>query len=225
MKIEDVAVMRCTGRTKAGERCSNKAETGSTRCRQHRYALRGRPSKLTAELTAEICWLVLEGNYLDVAAQAVGVDRTTLRRWLRRGEEALAAAEEAVDDGDKLLGDRIYNFVDPGEWSYLDFHHALKSAEAFAETELLRKAQWPTTSAWQAFMTILERRHPQRWKRREAVEHEGGVAVRGELVVPAEDKVDKVVAILAEAMRSTPEGRAAAEAAGKTTTKRRTRKR
>lgn len=228
-RFKDVAVTRCTGRTKAGTRCTNPADVGSTRCRQHPYRLRGRPSKLTVELTAEVVWLVLEGNYIETAAQAVGIDKGTLYRWLRRGEEAIAVAEESVDDGDKLLGDKVYDHVPPEEWGYIDFRHALKTAEAFAETELLRKAQWPATSAWTAFLTILERRHPARWKRREALEHEGAIAGRVEVIVPEPgDKRDKVVAILAEALKGAPDleaarhakPKAARKTSGKTTRKR-----
>jgi hypothetical protein len=221
-KFEEVAVTRCTARTKAGDRCSRPADPGATRCKQHPYRMPGRPSKLTVALTAELVWLILEGNYVETAAQAVGVDKTTLYRWLRRGEDALARAEEEVEDGDALLGDGIYNHTDPSDWPYIDFRHALKSAEAFAETELLRKVQWPSTSAWQAFATILERRHPARWKRREAVEHEGAVGVRAEVIVPdTEERRAKVIGILGEALKSSPDLKAAIAAP---TPKRRTRK-
>lgn len=222
---KDAAVTRCTGRTKAGTRCTKPADVGSTRCPLHPYKLRGRPSKLTVELTAEIVWLILEGNYVETAAQAVGVSKSTLYAWQRRGDEALALAEEAVESNEDLLGDKLYNHVPPDEWPYVDFLHALKSAEAYAETELVRKVQWPATAPWQAFATILERRHPARWKKREAVEHEGTVTARGELVIPdTAEKRTAVIGILANALRGNPELEAAAGAKAtkpsrKTTTK------
>lgn len=218
-RFKDAAVTRCTARTSAGSRCMHPADVGSTRCKQHSYKLRGRPSKLTVELTAEVVWLVLEGNYIETAAQAVGIDKSTLYYWQRRGDEARAKAEEQVASGEDLLGDKLYDHVDPAEWPYLDFFHALKSAEAFAETELVRRIQWPSTSAWQAFATILERRHPGRWKRREALEHEGTITARGELVVPDDDKRSQVISILAEALRGAPD--LEAELAEKTTQKNR----
>lgn len=204
-QFKDAAVTRCTGRTKEGTRCTKPADVGSTRCKLHPYKLRGRPSKLTVELTAELVWLILEGNYIETAAQAIGVDKSTLYRWLRRAEEALAMAEEQVSNGDELLGDKVYNHTDPDDWPYIDFRHALKSAEAFAETELVRSVRWPSTAPWQAFATLLERRHPSRWKRREAVEHEGEVTTRAVDVVPdTEQKRASIVGILATALRDNP---------------------
>lgn len=219
-KFDSAAITRCTGRTKGGTRCTHKADPGSTRCTQHPYKLRGRPSKLTVELTAELAWLVLEGNYIETAAQAVGVDKTTLYRWLRRGEEAIAVAEESVEDGDELLGDRIYNATNPDDWPYIDFRHALKTAEAFAETELVRKVQWPSTAPWQAFATILERRHPARWKRRDAVEVEGAITARAEVIVPdGDEKRGQVIGILAAALAGAPDLDAALALAKKPTRK------
>lgn len=190
---------RCTGRTANGQRCTRNAEEGSTRCRQHSFVVPGRPTKLTPELKEQIVWTVLEGNYLNVAAQAAGVSYRTLARWLERADDVEAKALEMVDpDADELPD--LYELVDPREWVYLDFRHALKSAEAFAETELLRQAR-AGGFGWQAPMTVLERRQPTRWKRREVHEHEGevGVRQRAELVEPDEKKRQRVSTILAEA--------------------------
>lgn len=195
---DDVESVRCTGRTAAGSRCSRRAEEGTTRCAQHGYKPRGRPSKLTPELTAEVVYLVLEGNYLETAAQAVGISVRTLHNWRARGDDAMAKAEEAVADTEELAGDKLYEHVDPREWVYIDFFHALKTAEAYAETELLRRAA-SGGFGWQAPMTVLERRHPSRWRRRESrdVEVSGNVG-RTTIVVPdTEEKRHAVAAALA----------------------------
>lgn len=197
---DDHASRRCTGRTANGARCRRRAEEGSTRCSQHGYRMPGRPSKLTPELTEAIVYLILEGNYLETAAQAVGVDVATLHRWQRRAGEAIARAEEAVEDGNELLGEGIYEHTDPAEWPYLDFRHALKSAEAFAETDLLRRAA-SGAFGWQAPMTVLERRHPMRWRRRERLDVGGddGGAVPVKVVTPdTEAKRTELLELVAE---------------------------
>lgn len=191
---------RCTAKTLQGRRCAKLALDGETRCTHHLFAVPGRPSKLTNELTMTIVYAVLEGNYLETAAQAAGVSPSTLYRWLRRADDAVAKAEEMLEGEDGE--DAIYNHADPADWPYLDFRHALKSAEAFAETELLRLVREPgQTGPWQAFMTILERRHPTRWGRRDAhrVEHAGEVRRTVELIVPVDEDRAAVIRRLQEA--------------------------
>lgn len=59
----------------------------------------GRPSKLTAELTDEICESLALGAPVETAAEAAGIDHATLYRWIDRGirgEEPYAALCEAV---------------------------------------------------------------------------------------------------------------------------------
>jgi hypothetical protein len=57
-----------------------------------------RPTKLTDELSAEICAVLEEGASLETAAEAAGIDVSTLYRWIDRGlsgEEPFAAFCEA----------------------------------------------------------------------------------------------------------------------------------
>jgi len=59
-----------------------------------------RPTKLTPEVSEEICKaLEDDGAFIETAAQAAGIDHSTLYRWLDRGlkgEEPFAAFCEAV---------------------------------------------------------------------------------------------------------------------------------
>lgn len=55
----------------------------------------GRPSKLTPEITAKICEHVRAGAYIYVAAQACGIGRETVRRWMHDNEEFRAALNTA----------------------------------------------------------------------------------------------------------------------------------
>ena len=193
-------VPRCAATTANGSRCSKRALPGASRCKHHSFKVPGRPTKLTAVLQEQILDAVLAGNYIETAAQVAGINKTTLYRWLRRAEDLEAVAlEQARGDEPEELD--VYAHTDPAEWVYLDFRHALKSAEAFAEVGLLERVRG-AGEGWQAFMTVLERRHPERWGRRQALDHH----VRGELdsrskvelIIPAERDRALAVAELLE---------------------------
>lgn len=197
----------CTGRRADGRPCAAKALPGTSRCWHHSYKVPGRPTKLTAELQETIIDAVLDGAYLETAAQAAGINKTTLYRWLRRADEAEAVALEQFDSDSEPELAELYNHIDPAEWVYLDFRHALKSTEAWAELELLRMAR-RGGNGWQAQMTVLERRHPAKWGRRDTTRHEhsGTVAGKVELVTPdTNERRTAVAGILSQAGALDPE--------------------
>lgn len=201
MSKDDPDKPRCTARTASGRPCQAAPLEGSTRCWHHSYKVPGRPTKLTNDLRDRILDAVLEGNYVETAAQVAGVNKTTLYRWLRRAEDIEARAREHMADDDEDL----YARVDVDEWVYLDFRHAIKSAEAYSEAELLRLAKrFGPLGGWQAFMAVLERRHPTRWGRRKVLDHtiKGELETRGkvELFVPSDQaRAAGVAGILAAA--------------------------
>jgi AcrR family transcriptional regulator len=189
---------RCTAQTGGGNRCQKAALEGTTRCRHHSFRIPGRPTKLNADLTEIIVSNVLEGVYMETAAQLAGINKTTLYRWLRKADDLEAAALEHVDEAKPKTHD-LYQHIDPADWVYLDFRHAMKSAEAYSEAELLRKAA-SGKPGWQAQMTVLERRHPTRWRRRDSVEHSGGVDVRPVTHQPPAEKRDELIGTLRAAV-------------------------
>lgn len=193
----------CTAKTADGRPCGATPVRGTTRCHRHRYVIPGRPSKLTDDVAQRILDAVLEGAYLETAAQAAGVSPRTLHRWVERGADAEARAlEQFGDTPDEPELEELYEHLDPRDWPYLDFRHALKSTEAFAELELLRKVSNKIGDRpWQAYMTILERRHPSRWGRRMEVKHDGAVDLgKPAHVAPeSEERRQEIAAILREA--------------------------
>ncbi len=101
-----------------------------------------RPSKLTQEVQEKIMQAVQAGNYLDTAANYAGVDGSTMRRWVQKGEAP--------------------NAPEP----YRTFCTSLKSARAAAEVRsvaLIQQAAGGGT--WQAAAWYLERSYPDRWGR------------------------------------------------------------
>ncbi len=103
----------------------------------------GRPTKLTPELHAEIVRTVKAGNYFETAAAMAGVERATLREWIKRGVRAKTGAYAAFA---------------------ADIEQAMAHAEV-VDVIGIRKAgekEW-TARAW-----LLERRFPDRWGRKSA---------------------------------------------------------
>src|SRR5690606_15558717 len=105
----------------------------------------------------KICEAIAAGNYQCVAAAYVGIAPETLTRWLARGEKEPNGV-------------------------YGQFCQAIKDAEARAEVHLVALIRNAATENWTAAMTLLERRHPERWGRRDRTEHtgEGGGPIKHE---------------------------------------------
>lgn len=111
----------------------------------------GRPTKLTEEITAEVCKAIRAGAYVETAAAFAGIAKDTLYAWMKRG----ARDHEGVDEGG----------------IYRDFSDALSKALADAEmADLLTIRAASQNGAWQASAWRLERRFPQRWRQRQGVD-------------------------------------------------------
>jgi len=101
---------------------------------------RGRPTKLTPRIHTVVVESIRAGNYMEVAARAAGVDKATLYRWLEKGAKTSGV--------------------------YRDFRDAIETADADSEAESVKTIVEAGRRNWKAAMTYLERRHPDRWRRR-----------------------------------------------------------
>jgi|DEB0MinimDraft_4_1074332.scaffolds.fasta_scaffold01490_6 transposase len=107
----------------------------------------GRKSLLTPERQERIVNAIKAGNYSFVAAQLGGIGERTFYSWMERGEK--------------------------GEEPYAQFMQAVKEAETHAEARNIALVQRHAQSSWQAAAWYLERKAPDRWGRRERIEHTG----------------------------------------------------
>ena len=108
----------------------------------------GRPTKYTTELGEQIVNLVRAGNYVETAANASGVSKNTIYDWMRKGAR-----------GDKR---------------YTTFSDAINKAMAQSEMwDLAQIAKASAGGSWQASAWRLERKHPERYGRKDKHEHSG----------------------------------------------------
>ncbi len=108
----------------------------------------GAPTKYTPEVGKQILTFIRLGNYVDVAAMAVGVSQCQVRDWIKKGSS----------------GHRVYKqFV-------LDMQQAVAESEQrdLSVLDAAALAGW-----WQAAAWKLERKFPNRWGRVHKVEMTG----------------------------------------------------
>jgi len=90
--------VRCTEKTRAGERCRRPALEGREVCHAHSGAKVGRPSALTPEVHERIVAAKKAGCPDWVAAQSAGISTTTYYALLKRGEsEGSGPASELLE--------------------------------------------------------------------------------------------------------------------------------
>jgi transposase len=141
--------MRCQANTQRGQPCGRQAMRGAELCHAHRGVGVGRPSSLTDEVERKLCDALRAGNHLEVAARYAGVSRSTLHRWL-----ALADQQ-------------------PADPRLEQFREAVEKAQADAEVHAVGVVRRSIAQGeWRAALAYLERRYPQRWRRREQVQPE-----------------------------------------------------
>jgi transposase len=134
----------------------------------------GRPTKCSPELTARVCSYVRQGNYVEIAAAAAGVNKSTLYDWLKRGarEAALRGREDGEVPPQRQSKKRARELAQRAERRereepYLGFSDAVEKAMAEAEVTLsLRLAKAGGDGQWRADAFRLERLFPTRWGRR-----------------------------------------------------------
>jgi hypothetical protein len=122
----------------------------------------GRPTKLTPQVQKRICDAILRGHTYEIACRLGGISDETLSTWREKGEKGiepyagfLGAFTRAVDDHENEMLQIVYDA-------------AMKGLDDRGPD-------------WRAASWTLERRHPERWAKREKheVTGEGG----GPLVV------------------------------------------
>lgn len=112
----------------------------------------GRPIELTPELIVKAYTLAKECLYVECIAGLLGISRSTLYAWMRRGARERRRRERGLLPREK-------------EQSFLDFSDSVQKGFAESEKadlETIRQAA-SVHGIWQAAAWRLERTHPERW--------------------------------------------------------------
>ena len=98
----------------------------------------GRPSKLTPEIQAKLIQAIRAGSHLITACRLVGVDYSSFRRWMIKGEKQSTGR-------------------------FREFCEAVRVCEAELEIRLVATWRQATVDDWRAASEFLSRRYPDRW--------------------------------------------------------------
>lgn len=110
----------------------------------------GRPRELTRTIIKEVADLIPRTLYIETVADAIGVHRVTINRWLKDGGKEQRRRERGKEHN------RKYDL-------HCEFCIAVKKALAGAESDHLQQIQAAGTQQWQALAWVLERRFLNKW--------------------------------------------------------------
>lgn len=118
--------------------------------------------KLTKKLIEKASKLIQAGNYTVTVCNMLGIDESTWYKWIKKGKDDLENEKKSM---------------------YVQFFKSIQKAEAIAEARNVGIIQSAASSTWQAAAWYLERKHFDRWGRKEHHEITGkdGGAVEVEM--------------------------------------------
>lgn len=130
---------------------------------------KGRPTKLTDERKNYIVELIKNGNYIEVACAAAGIDQRTYYHWVAVGKTICETY--GLDPVDEDTGEPLWpTTLSPYEQRCAHFYQDIRKATAEAEATAVLHIRKQFPDQWAAAMTFLERRFPGRWKRRDELQ-------------------------------------------------------
>jgi len=115
-------------------------------------------TKFTDEAAQQIVDVIRAGNYIETAAAYAGVHKDTFYEWMKQGRHALAMTASRRSANQRRLADFVAD---------------VDQAVAAAEVRDLAIIGAAAPNAWQAAAWRLERKHPEKYSRRERVEMTG----------------------------------------------------
>jgi hypothetical protein len=113
-----------------------------------------------AQVHKDIVDGIKAGMYRSPAAKAAGISAWTLSDWLTKAE-----AERLLLTSGQIREDEIMYPKYQALLEEIEFHEAKFEGRMIKKVVTAAESEAPNT--WQAAMTLLERKHPERWGRRD----------------------------------------------------------
>ena len=120
----------------------------------------GRPHGCTPDVIKKIAEAVGAGNAIEVAAVYAGISPATFYNWQARGK---AEQQKRARSGYSPNAD---------EAIFLEFLETIQKAEADAEVRNVAIIQQAARKSWQAAAWFSERKHHDRWGRKDRQQQE-----------------------------------------------------
>ena len=153
------------GKKKPPSRPPSKPEEGDSDDLIEHYA--GRRSILTDEVVNDLVKVIGLGNYFVTAINYAGISESAFYSWKARGEEEIRRLAEIQDKTGVVKNPARKELI------YVEFLESIKKAEAKSEVVAVIEVKSAFKEDWKAAMTFLERRFPDRWKRKDRYELTG----------------------------------------------------
>ena len=174
-------------------------------------AKKGRPTKCTPEMIADIAQRVSEGVSLSRAAEGAGTSATRVSEWMQRGEEVeypYSVFRDAINAAEYGFERRNLEVIQRAatEPTVTKTEHITELPDGTIRKEVVVVTKPP---AWTPAAWLLERRLAQHYAKLERRHHEGGLKV--EESGPREVRITFVQAPKSDGVESveldpTPEG-------------------
>ncbi len=126
----------------------------------------GRPTKLSPQIARAILKVISKGGHFSPACVAAGVSHQTALRWIEQGNHDVSE-----------------NVKSP----FATFVRALHQAASQAESNIVSQVYDHTEKDWRAGAFLLERRHPERWGKKEQATNITNVVISDALVTQLVD--------------------------------------
>ena len=128
------------------------------------------PRRLNEGMVKALAYVISKGNYAVVACQRCGIDESTYYNWLNQGGEdiekgldsiysrLIKSIKKASSEAEDLMVQRLRRAALPGVIKEV----TKTDADGGVSTETVKSG-----GEWLAAATFLERRHPERWGRKD----------------------------------------------------------
>jgi len=135
----------------------------------------GRRTKLTPELQEIICGFIAKGNYINVACRAAGIAQRTYERWIARGEEEKSgryvAFVAAIKKAEASAEQHCIDLIEGAAVGPVTTTKTVNKPNPDGQGTIEEVTETVAPGSWHAAAWLLERKYPDRWGRRDQIEH------------------------------------------------------